>query len=92
MAQRDFLFQEVGRPPTDWLPSGAVVGVVLFVLMLLRADVKAAEQRHREFLKAMDDRHREDVGEMRAEYREGSKALHEKLDRLTESRFAVTQS
>ena len=86
-------------PLTDWLPSGAVMGVILFFFMLLRADIrlirddmKAMEERHREFLKAMDDRHREDMGEMRAEYRESSRALHGKLDRLTESRFAVTQS
>ena len=45
-----------------------------------------------ESLKAMEERHREEMREMRSEYREGNRALHEKLDHPTESRFAVTQS
>ena len=60
---------------TDWLPSDAVMLVVLFCFMVHRADVKAAEQRHREFLKAMDEQHREFLKTMEQRHREGMREI-----------------
>ena len=61
----------------EWLPTGAVIGFGMFLFGVVRADLKAMENRHREDMKAMDARHREDM-----------KALNEKLDRLLEARFS----
>ncbi|MCY4173169.1 MAG: hypothetical protein OXF25_03735 [Cyanobacteria bacterium MAG CAR3_bin_5] len=84
-------------PPglTEWLPTGAVIGFGMFLFGVVRADLKAmenrlredmkaSEARWREELKAMDARHREDMKALR----EDNKALNEKLDRLLEARFS----
>lgn len=64
---------------SEWLPSGVVIGVVLFGAM--GQDIQAL----RDDLKAMDTRHREDMREMRSEHRADHKALNAKLDRLVEA-------
>ena len=79
----------------EWLPTGAVIGFGMFLFGVVRADLKAmenrlredmkaSEARWREELKAMDARHREDMKALR----EDNKALNEKLDRLLEARFS----
>ena len=68
----------------EWLPTGAVIGFGMFLFGVVRADLKAMENRHREDMKAMDARHREDMKALR----EDMKALNEKLDRLLEARFS----